>query len=381
MKNIIERFVKRDDESGFSLLELVVAIGIILILTVGGLIGYGAVRENAKEAASEKAASDVMTAAMVYDHDLDSNGSEVEDAGNVWNDSAKDSTIVAESKVVTENGQNCIRVTATHRDGYVAERTGGCETPAGSGGNETVDANCAVPSGDNVYPLAEFPKNESTDTHMIIVPVVNNGDFGGNGSVGQLGLKAWSCGDSQLSSDNSLKVTAWSNTSTMGEMFYNSGVGEKKFSNLRLDPENGYGKDIAKIHRNGSTDLLGADVTGNDRDRYSWLISSGRDNSNTAADPSCLTGMCNLRIDPFPSFDNAFNNNGEDEATSVEYLAEWSKNEGMMKARSVNPTVLDSYTGSETLSSTDGKQVRWVVMEWTGTDAPSDDMALELFVQ
>lgn len=136
MKNIIERFVKTENESGFSLLELVVAIGIILILTVGGLIGYSAITKNAKVAAVESAASAVMTAAMAYD----ANGQNISEAehnpATIWNNSAKDDSVIAEMSVSApdEDGQICISVKATHRDGQVATR-GHCFED-NTGGNE-----------------------------------------------------------------------------------------------------------------------------------------------------------------------------------------------------------------------------------------------------
>lgn len=131
MKNVMkERVFNRGEhevtEDGFSLLELVIAIGIILILTVGGLIGYSAIQKNSKQAAVESAVSAVATAAVVYDSDPEKNGSEVEDAGKNWNESAKDDSIVTESKVVTVDGQRCIQATAVHRDGFTASRSTGC---------------------------------------------------------------------------------------------------------------------------------------------------------------------------------------------------------------------------------------------------------------
>jgi hypothetical protein len=44
-------FVARKNNSGFSLIELVVTMGIMIILTVGGVIAFTAVRKNAEQAA------------------------------------------------------------------------------------------------------------------------------------------------------------------------------------------------------------------------------------------------------------------------------------------------------------------------------------------
>lgn len=124
MERIMERLVeKKSDDSGFSLLELVIAIGIILVLTVGGLIGYGAIQDNAKRAATEAAASEVATAAMAYDTD----GTQpVQAAVDDWNNSAKKGgIIVVDAKIVEEDGLRCVRATATHIDGYLATRSAG----------------------------------------------------------------------------------------------------------------------------------------------------------------------------------------------------------------------------------------------------------------
>lgn len=133
MKKLLRKVVEpRNDETGFSLLELVVAIGILLVLTVGGLIGYSAISKNAKEAAVETAASDVMTAAMVNDSDVDDETT-VEGAGQSWMDTAKDrKTIIVESKKVG----SCIVVTAKHENGYETERMAGenCSDSTNDGG-------------------------------------------------------------------------------------------------------------------------------------------------------------------------------------------------------------------------------------------------------
>lgn len=58
-------------ESGFSMLEAVVVVGVLLALAVGGFIAYGAVAENAKKAAVESTASRVYTAIEVAKSDGD----------------------------------------------------------------------------------------------------------------------------------------------------------------------------------------------------------------------------------------------------------------------------------------------------------------------
>jgi type II secretory pathway pseudopilin PulG len=56
---------------GFSMLEAVVVVGVLLALAVGGFIAYGKITENAKKASVESAASSVYTAALAADMDGD----------------------------------------------------------------------------------------------------------------------------------------------------------------------------------------------------------------------------------------------------------------------------------------------------------------------
>ena len=47
------------DEEGFSLLELVVAVGILLVLSVGGLVAYNNILNNARDAQISNIAADL----------------------------------------------------------------------------------------------------------------------------------------------------------------------------------------------------------------------------------------------------------------------------------------------------------------------------------
>lgn len=69
--NLKARRAEMNKEEGFSLLELVVAVGILLVLTVGGILAYNGITNNAKKAATESAASQVLTAALAYENDAD----------------------------------------------------------------------------------------------------------------------------------------------------------------------------------------------------------------------------------------------------------------------------------------------------------------------
>lgn len=101
-------------DAGFSLIELVVAISIMLILSVGGLLAYTGITKNAKKAAVDAAASDVFTAALAYENDTDPDPENPTTtaalAAEEWKKSAKDGSINVEAKV--ENGK--LTVTATN---------------------------------------------------------------------------------------------------------------------------------------------------------------------------------------------------------------------------------------------------------------------------
>lgn len=125
-KNIVmfkERLFEKN-EDGFSLLELVVAIGILLVLTVGGLIGYSQITKNARTAAVEKAAADVFTGAMVELNGGNYSAEGVRGVADKWNDSASDNSMTAESELrKSSSGEDCVFVRVSGEKDYFAEKT------------------------------------------------------------------------------------------------------------------------------------------------------------------------------------------------------------------------------------------------------------------
>jgi len=57
------------DESGFSLIDVVVTVAIIVALSVGGFVSYSGIVDNAKAAATTSAADQVYTAVAVNAND------------------------------------------------------------------------------------------------------------------------------------------------------------------------------------------------------------------------------------------------------------------------------------------------------------------------
>lgn len=62
----------RRSEKGFSLIDVVVTVAIIVALSVGGFVSYSGIVDHAKQAAVDYAASNVYKAAVVYENDSDS---------------------------------------------------------------------------------------------------------------------------------------------------------------------------------------------------------------------------------------------------------------------------------------------------------------------
>jgi len=90
LNNFVNSLIKKND-SGFSLLELVVSIAIVLVLTVGGLIGYSVISKNAKQASVESAAATVIKMIAIKESSVSSNVSsngsfEVQNINTVSND-------------------------------------------------------------------------------------------------------------------------------------------------------------------------------------------------------------------------------------------------------------------------------------------------------
>lgn len=115
--NILKKVAERREaakDAGFSLLELVVAVGILLVLTVGGLLAYNGITDNARTAAVESAASEVYTSAAAYEADNQTD-TVASDAGTEWTGTAK-----ADSGLEARSG-----VTADGKVGAVVERTSG----------------------------------------------------------------------------------------------------------------------------------------------------------------------------------------------------------------------------------------------------------------
>lgn len=135
-------FAARRLETGFSMLEAVVVVGVLLALAVGGFFSYGSITKNAKMAAAKSAVSSVYTSILIAQSDGDpsTNESQVVDQFNASNNqfyaeilpTGTEATVPAMSTTAKPTTENdfCVRVTNLKAKDILAEK-GQC--PATSG--------------------------------------------------------------------------------------------------------------------------------------------------------------------------------------------------------------------------------------------------------
>lgn len=83
------------DDSGFTLVELIIAVSILIILTGGGVLLYNNIMNDRRQSAIELASQTVMNDAMSYVMDFDDNTNS-QMAVDEWNDSGSNYGFMAE---------------------------------------------------------------------------------------------------------------------------------------------------------------------------------------------------------------------------------------------------------------------------------------------
>ena len=130
ISNVIE-FVKARKEAkgdeGFSLIELVVAVGILAILSVTGVVAYSQITTNARQTAVDSAVAEVFTAAVAYENDNDPTGTTAKTAVDDWNAAAGENaqiTINAPTKATDDDGVTTLTISGGHAKGETASKSG-----------------------------------------------------------------------------------------------------------------------------------------------------------------------------------------------------------------------------------------------------------------
>jgi alpha-tubulin suppressor-like RCC1 family protein len=126
-------------ETGFSMLEAVVVVGVLLALAVGGFVAYGTVTENAKKAMVRSAASQLHTGVVTASFDGDAT-TKPDDVITQWNastDKIIGEIISPKAGETSANGDFCVQATNKENPSITA-RSGACDgLPASPGGGSS----------------------------------------------------------------------------------------------------------------------------------------------------------------------------------------------------------------------------------------------------
>lgn len=129
-------------ESGFTLIEMVIAIGVVLALTVAGFIGYQGITDNARTAAVENAAAKVYSAAQAEE----ARGGNYAKVISDWNDSLAPEQIQVSS--ITGGGGEPLCVVVRSEEWNKSAARGDSATCGTGGGSEDGDGGNTELPGD-----------------------------------------------------------------------------------------------------------------------------------------------------------------------------------------------------------------------------------------
>jgi hypothetical protein len=169
-------FKKYQLETGFSMLEAVVVVGVLLALAVGGFFSYGPITENAKKATVKSAASEAYTGVLVASMDGDSN-TDPQDVIDQWNGSTGKIRVEILEPAAggsSVNGDFCVQ--ATHLESaHIKAREGAC-LGATEGTNPDIDGDGIPNDSDPDIDQDGIPNAEDTTPNGEVTPPAGGGE-------------------------------------------------------------------------------------------------------------------------------------------------------------------------------------------------------------
>lgn len=173
---VFRRFTNYRLDTGFSMLEAVVVVGVLLALAISGFIAYGPITENAKIAKVKSAASEIHTGVLVASSDGDIN-TRPDDVIKDWNsstDKIKVEILPPTSGGASANGDVCVQATNLESPS-IAAREGSCESVIGPAIGD-IDHDGIPDSSDPDIDNDGIPNADDTTPNGESTPPVGGGD-------------------------------------------------------------------------------------------------------------------------------------------------------------------------------------------------------------
>lgn len=167
-------------ETGFSMLEAVVVVGVLLALAVGGFFAYGPIAENAKIAKVKSAAAEIHTGVLVasMDGDVATTPQKVIDDWNASTNKIRVEILETGSELAamttaapaqSANGDFCVQATNVEST-HIKARSGAC--PAEGSGSSSDSDSDGIPNESDTTPNGEVTP----------APLPGRGDVDGDGA-------------------------------------------------------------------------------------------------------------------------------------------------------------------------------------------------------
>lgn len=177
-------------ETGFTILEAVVVVGVLLALAVGGFFAYGPIAENAKKAKVRSIAAEVHTAVLVANIDgdpatkpddviKDYNNSNSQVKVEILDSIAAIAAMTTSESKAGDNGDFCVQATNIANP-KIFSRTGSCSNVPG-GFNPDVDGDGIPNDTDPDVDGDGIPNGSDPDVDGDGIPNASDPDIDGDG--------------------------------------------------------------------------------------------------------------------------------------------------------------------------------------------------------